>query len=386
MLKYLLSFTHAMDYVITYFATLLGFGVIIANALKKVNIPDTFLLLLAGLLFSPTLFDLVHVPAMGDVPDFLRLFALIIIVFAGSFNLSFKDFRKVSDIAIRLAFVGVLVTTFLLGYFAHTLLGLGWMAALLLGAIVSGTSSEVVFSFEKNLKDEPANILKVESIANSPLCVLLPLLFLDFYTQAAVPTAYLSKFWLMLAGGVGTGVIVGFLAGKILITAEKEFSPLFSSAIALVTYALAVNVGGSGILAVAVAGLIAGNLTYPYKKVIRHFDDTLSSMLRISVLMLLGASITMAFPTVREFAFLLIALFVVRPFAVLLSFLGQKDMAKDRFMTLSLVAPRGIAAAAMGPLVVAYAIPGADTVVKMVFLVILVTVLSSSIAAKSIAE
>ncbi len=371
-----------MDTAITYFAMLLGFGVIIANALKKVKIPDTFFLLLAGLMFSPTLLNLVDVPSMGDIPDFLRLFALIIIVFAGSFNLTMREFKKVSEIATKLAFIGVLVTTILLGYFAHTLLGLDWTAAFLLGAIVSGTSSEVVFSFRRDLHEDDLNILKVESIANAPLCVLLPLIFLDFYVNQALPTTYLSKFWLMMAGGVGTGVIIGFLAYKAFMTAEKEFSPLFSAALALVTYAMAVNAGGSGILAVAIAGLIAGNHKYPNKQAIRQFEDTLSSMLRISVLMLLGASITMTMPTVFELAFIAVALFAIRPFAVLLSYLGKAQISKERFKTLSLVAPRGIAAAAMAPLVLAYGLPGADMIVKMVFLMILVSVFSSSVAAK----
>ncbi|RLJ08897.1 MAG: hypothetical protein DRP15_04430, partial [Candidatus Aenigmatarchaeota archaeon] len=81
---------------ITYFAFLLGFGVIVANLLKKIKIPDTFFLLLLGLLLGPTVFanpwvqqymniTLVDINAMGGIPDFLRVLALILIVFTGTF-------------------------------------------------------------------------------------------------------------------------------------------------------------------------------------------------------------------------------------------------------------------------------------------------------------
>jgi NhaP-type Na+/H+ and K+/H+ antiporter len=45
----------------------------------------------------------------------------------------------------------------------------------------------------------------------------------------------------------------------------SEYSSLILFAIALITYALAENVGGSGILAVAICGLVAGNFGFPEK-------------------------------------------------------------------------------------------------------------------------
>jgi Kef-type K+ transport system membrane component KefB len=41
---------------VMYFAILLGSGVFLANILKKRNIPDTFFLLMLGLLLGPTVF------------------------------------------------------------------------------------------------------------------------------------------------------------------------------------------------------------------------------------------------------------------------------------------------------------------------------------------
>ena len=178
---------------VTYFAFLLGFGVLIANITKKMKIPDAFLLLILGLLLGPTIIQhpaiaqyvnisLINVSAMGGVPDFLRTLALIMVVFTGTFNLSMRTFKKYSGISLKLAVIGTLFNTVLFGFAANIIFGLEWAYAFLLGAILSGTGTGVIYSLENVLAaKKPLTILKIESIFNSPLTVLLPVLFLQGY-------------------------------------------------------------------------------------------------------------------------------------------------------------------------------------------------------------
>ena len=89
--------------VITYFAILLGLGVLLANVFKKRNIPDSIFLILLGLVLGPTVLgnpaisqyisiQPIDISAMGAVPDFLRILAIILIVFAGMFNVAEETF------------------------------------------------------------------------------------------------------------------------------------------------------------------------------------------------------------------------------------------------------------------------------------------------------
>jgi cell volume regulation protein A len=400
----------AISLAVTYFAILLGFGVLIANMLKKRNIPDTFFLLLLGLLFSPTVFthpivtqyitiDLVNVSAMGDIPDFLRLLALILVVFTGTFNLNFRIFKRYSAISLKLAFVGVLFNTVLLGIIAHFMFGIELIFAMLLGAIVSGTGSGVIFAFEEVLhrSRKALTIMKVESIFNSPISVLVPLIFLDlvFLTPGALiePMKYLSQFWLMVTAGVGTGLIIGLSVSRLFRGMLDEYGSLLLFAIALITYALAISVGGSGILAVAICGLVSGNFGFSRKdekEKIIHFDDQLSETLRISVFTLLGAQVTLLLGMEEFVLILLFFLLVVilRP-VFMLTVMGdmRKKFSKLDIVLMSFIAPRGLPAAAMIPIVAAAVItagqPGpANTMVNIVFMVILLSVLFSSIVAK----
>ena len=160
-----------MVLIVSYFAFLLGFGVIVANMMKKVKIPDAFFLLLVGLACGPTIWKhpavaqyisitIVDVAAMADIPDFLRSLALVLIVFIGSFNLSFKELKKFSEVSVNLAFIMVILNTVVLGLAAKFLFDLSYLSAFLIGAIISGTDASVVLAFESSLKKHK-NILTI---------------------------------------------------------------------------------------------------------------------------------------------------------------------------------------------------------------------------------
>lgn len=390
---------------VTYFAFLLGFGVIIANVCRKYGVPDAFFLLLLGLVMGPTVFanpaissflnfSLVDVTAMGSVPDFLRVLALILIVFTGAFNLSFGAFKKFSNVSVNLAIAGVIFNTIVLGIVAHLMLGIDWVYSFLLSAVISGTGTGVLLAFENVLSKsrKAVAILKIESIFNAPLTVLLPIIFLDLVViqpgALLEPMKYMSQFWLMVASGVGTGIIIGLAASKVMKGMLRQYTPLLLLALALITYTLAENIGGSGMLAVAVAGLLAGNLVFREKKEVRAFEDQLSEMLRISVFTLLGAQITFSLTLEQTLmaAVFFAAVFLFRPIFVFPT-LGKElraELSRKEMMLLSFVAPRGLAAAAMAPIVATVLIGIGQPVIanfmlNVIFLIVLLSVLFSSI-------
>lgn len=390
---------------VTYFGILLGLGILIANLLKKARVPDTFFLLLLGLLLGPTVYanpvvtqyissTFVDVSLMGNIPDFLRLLALIMVVFTSMFNLGLRSFKRVGNMALNLALVGVVFNTIIMGFVSNIIFGIDIMYSFVIAAVVAGTGTGVIFAFEGALRGarRALNVVKVESILNSPLSVLLPILLLDLMVlqgNVLEPMLYVNTFWVMVAMGAGTGLILGLSVTRIFRGMLKEYTALMLFAIALITYALAENFGGSGMLAVAVAGLIAGNFIRKRDEDVQNFDDHLSEMLRISVFTMLGAQITLFIPPTELlaiFVFFLI-LFFIRP-VFLFPVLGRKRKSFDRkeFMLMSFVTPRGLSAAAIAPIIATMLIAGGNDVLagrlmNIVFLVILLSVLFSTIVA-----
>lgn len=393
---------------VAYFAIVLGLGVLVANILKKRNLPDVFFLLILGLLLGPTVamhpavsqyisISIVDVPAMGIIPDFLRILALIMIIFTGMFNLKLSVFKRLSDVSIKLAFVGVVFNTIFLGVAAMALFSMDPIYALLLGASISGTGASVIMVMKNSVPKgfgRSLNVLKIESVLNSPVSVLIPLLFLDLIliTPGSViePLKYAGTFWQMIVAGLGTGIIIGFGLSKIVSRMLREYSPLLFFAIALVTYALAEAVGGSGVLAVAVCGLIAGNTLLKDREEINDFDDNVSEMLRISIFVMLGAQVFLTVGLeefMGIFVFFLIV-FLSRPLFLLPSLGHLKGrFNRKELLFMSFTAPRGIASAAMIPIisatVIAVGSPAiAADMMNIVFVVVLLSVLFSTIAAK----
>jgi cell volume regulation protein A len=394
---------------VTYFGILLGLGIIVANLLKKARVPDTFFLLLLGLLLGPTFYlnpfisqyisvSLVNVNLMGNIPDFLRILALILIVFTSMFNLGLRAFKRVGNIALNLALVGVVFNTLVLGLVLNFIFGFELVYSFVMAAVISGTGTGVIFAFEDSLKGakRALNVVKVESILNSPLSVLFPILILNLISLSPgnvfEPMRYLSEFWVMVAVGAGVGLILGLSVTRLLHGMLKVYTPLMLFSIALISYALAVNVGGSGMLAVAVAGLIAGNFIRKRDEEIHQFDDHLSEMLRISVFTLLGAQVTL-FLGLNEFLAIFmffIIMFFIRPLFVF-PVLGKKkrDFDRKEFLIMSFVTPRGLSAAAIAPIVassfISMGFPDlASSIMNIVFMVILLSVLFSTVFALGI--
>jgi cell volume regulation protein A len=400
--------TFDLTLTVTYFAFILGFGVIIANLMKKAKIPDAFFLLLLGLVLGPTVFmnpavtqyvhlTLVDVNAMGAIPDFLRMLAIILTVFVAMFNLRLDIFKKFSSVSIKLAMVGVVFNTVFAGLVAHLIFGMNPIYALLLGAVISGTGTGVILTFKDSLAKykNSLTVINVESIFNSPFAAIFLLLFLGMVTMEPgalfEPIRYGGQLWLMIVAGLGTGVLVGFAVSKLIKTMLSQYSSLILFAIALITYALAENVGGSGILAVAVCGLVAGNFGFPEKERnhVNTFDDQFSEMLRISIFTLLGAQVMLIFDPSQlllGFVFFLI-LFLVRPIFVI-PMLGKErsKYSKKDIIIMSFIAPKGDSEAALAPLVAAAlvgagALEAGNQIMNIIFLVITFSILFSTLVA-----
>jgi len=389
---------------VTYFGILLGFGILIANLLRKKNIPDSFFLIILGIVLGPTVFNnpvvrdyvsvvLVDVGAMGPIPDFIRLLAIILITFTGAFSVRLGVFKEQYDISLKLALLGPVLMTLMIGLAAHVIFGLDSIFSVLIGAILSGTGSAVLYSFQDTLSKyrKSFSILVTESIFNSPVVILLSLLLLNVVNLepggTVEPLKYISDFWKLIAAGVGTGLLVGFGMGKLLKGMLREYTPLLLFSIALISFALAENIGGSGIIAVAVCGLIMGNMGFKEKGEAKTFDDLLSNMLRISVFTLFGAG-AMIFLTLEEFLLTLAffsAVFLAR-IPIIMALLGKrrKEFMRREIMLLTFVAPKGLESAVTAPLVAAAIIAAgqaavAARLVNIVIMTVLLTIFVSSI-------
>ncbi len=246
---------------------LLIFASIMASTLSaRLGVPLLLLFLIVGMLAGEQGILGIEFSQYG-LANFVGQAALACILLDGGLRTSFKSFRVGLKPAITLATLGVLVTVVVLGIFVTWLLDVDWRFGLLMAAIVGSTDAAAVFSLLRNggvkLNDRVQATLELESGANDPLAILLVTGLIALNVDPAGQTAigFLLLLLQQLGFGLGMGLLFGFLLARLLPKlhlAEGMYAILILSA-GLAVFAATNLLGGSGFLAVYLAGVLIGN-------------------------------------------------------------------------------------------------------------------------------
>lgn len=257
---------------------------------------------------------------------------LAVILFDSGFGTSIQSFRISAAPAISLATVGVILTSVFFAGAAALLLGLSWLEGLLLGAIVASTDAAAVFFLLRiggiHIRDQVRSTLEVESGTNDPMAIFLTIALVEVISKGQGLAGFDRSFVILFLEQMGLGLIFGLLGGLMIVAvvnrfaADRGLAPIFVLALALLVFSFTGTIGGSGFLAVYVAGIVAGNRKIFAKETIRRFHEGLTWLSQIIMFLMLGLLATPSqFPAIAVPAVLLalFLIFVARPLAVWLS-------------------------------------------------------------------
>ncbi|HLA20207.1 MAG TPA: potassium/proton antiporter, partial [Pseudolabrys sp.] len=193
--------------------------------------------------------------------------ALAVILFDGGLRTRLASFRGTLYPAMMLATVGVAVTALIVGLAAWAVLGVGLLGGFLVGVIVSSTDAAAVFFLIRahglQLKRRLAATLEIESGTNDPVAVFLTVVVISLILASGQMSGW--QIAADLARELIVGSVLGVVGGFALVwslnrvTLPGGLHPLFVVASAVLLYSLASIAGGSGFLAVYLAGLVVGN-------------------------------------------------------------------------------------------------------------------------------
>jgi cell volume regulation protein A len=258
--------------------------------------------------------------------------ALAIILFDGGLRTRASTFRVGLWPAMSLATVGVVVTAVITGMFAAWALNLHWMQGLLIGAIVGSTDAAAVFSLlhasGMELKQRVGATLEIESGINDPMAVFLTVALVELLAagQSEFSASLILRFFKEMTLGAVVGAASGYALAWLInrLTLATGLYPLLAMAGGLVTYALTTYLGGSGFLAIYLAGIVLGNHRLHEAQNILRVHDGLAWLCQIVMFVVLGMLVT---PSAllpngwSELAVALVLILVARPVAVWLSLL-----------------------------------------------------------------
>ncbi|MEX2517663.1 MAG: potassium/proton antiporter [Gammaproteobacteria bacterium] len=267
-----------------------------------------------------------------EVAYLVSTMALAVILFDGGMRTPMASFRVALWPALSLATFGVMITAMLIGAFSSWLLGFDWVHGLLLGAIIASTDAAAVFSLLHGrgveLKERVGATLEIESGINDPMAVFLTIVMIEIITSGE--NSFSWSLVPMFLTQMGLGAMFGILGGHMLIRIINRLPlatgmyPLLALAGGLMVYAITTVAGGSGYLAIYLAGLLLGNRPLHARQNILRVHDGMAWLAQIGMFVLLGLLATPSdlleslFPSV---AIALVLMLVARPLAVFLSLL-----------------------------------------------------------------
>ncbi len=371
-----------IDQLILIAAVLILAGIVSSKLSARIGLPVLVLFLLVGMLAGesgPGGIEFNNPQAAHA----LGTLALAIILFDGGLQTSFTSVKLVWKPSAVLATAGVLVTAVITGVAAATILDLPLLEGLLVGAIVGSTDAAAVFSLLRNagiyINQRLKSLLEVESASNDPMAIFLTVGLLEVLAKGMEPGIGLLKFFIMQ---MGVGAIVGLAAGWLSIKMINNIRlgatglyPVMIAACGLLAFGIAANLGGSGFLAIFLAGVVIGNSHFVFQRSTFLFHDGLAWLSQITMFVVLGLLInprSLLEVWVEGFLIAAALTLVARPVAVapILKMFGYNM----REITLvSWVGLRGSVPIILAIYPLLFNLPGAALIFNVVFFVVLIS-------------
>jgi potassium/hydrogen antiporter len=276
-------------------ASLLVFTAVALSAVsQQLGVPSLLVFLAVGLLAT----ELPGAPRVAvpvETAALIGNLALAIILLDGGLRTRVGTLRMVAGPALTLATVGVLVTASVVGAVAVALLGLDWRYGLLLGAIVGSTDAAAVFALlgggGLRLNERVEATLEVESGLNDPMAVFLTVAMIELIAAPGSDVGTLAPMFVrQLLVGLAVGGGLGWLLGRVVARirlGEGLYALLIQSG-GLGIFAFANVLGGSGFLAIYLAGMIVANQRRHVTVEVLRVSDGFAWLAQAGMFLLLG--------------------------------------------------------------------------------------------------
>jgi cell volume regulation protein A len=293
----------------------------------RFSLPYAAIFLVGAAVISELWTELQTVLSVTEV-ERIAVVALILILFEGGLNIGVRRFRRSAAPILALGVLGTFLTAGAVALAARYLLGFSWIEAGLIGAAIAPTDPAVTFSVfgGREIRGRSGTILEGEAGMNDPVGIALMIGMIELAKEDdgslwIVAREFVVEMTLGLVIGVAGALLLLPLLRRVRLTGVALY-PIRVLALAGIVYGLAAVAGGSGFLAVFVAGVALGDAAMPQKGEIESFHSSLAGLAEIAVFVALGLTISVV--DLHELSIwtegLVLALvlaFVARPLAIL---------------------------------------------------------------------
>ena len=389
--------TLQVDSILASIGWLLGIGLLAAWLARRLDIPDLVLFVLAGIVLGPQVAGLVNLPLSQGVGQLIVTGGAAFMLYEGGRAVDLSVLKRIWLGVGLISLFGVILTAAFVAGAARLFLGVPWIVAVLTGVVVASTDPATIVPLFQSVRVHRRiqQLVVSESAFNDAMGAVLTLTVMGIATTGSFSLGgALVNLGTLVVVGAAVGLGMGFLLQFLVARDTGRHGPLDRheengalSPLAITSaYALASGIGGSGFMAVFLAGLVRGNarrwrLYVGDDREATHqsFMDFLSLVVRILIFGVLGASVKIKLLAGLGGAGLLVIgvfIFIARPVTVMIC-LGLDRIARfslREILFISWVRETGVVPAALASLLLATGAQGAETVASVTVLAVIVTI------------
>jgi potassium/hydrogen antiporter len=374
---------------------ILFFGIAASLLARKAKVPDVAIFLVVGIVLGPAASGVVGIHAGSVANQLLLIFGSCYILFDGGASLRLRVLKDVWITIAVLATVGVLVTAAITAVAAQWALGVPFMTALLLGAVIASTDPATLVPIFRQIRirERVAQTVMSESAFNDATGAIMTFAVLGVAMgtgEFSIP-AVLVDLVKQSAIGIAAGAALGYVAA-LFIAHERvgflaEHAPVVSLMAVIASFLAADELHASGFMAVFVFGIAIGNrdvlgfkMSANEERRLEEFVATTALLMRMFIFILLGAQVDFALMQrylVPGIAVVIAFMLVARPLAVFACALPDRraKWTFNEMLFMCWTRETGVIPAALAGLLLGMHAPGAEVIAAVTLIAVLMTIL-----------
>ena len=354
-----------------------------------------------GLAFGPLGLGLITLDVGAEGLRTLAEMTLALVLFIDAANANLGVLKEKIRLPRRLLLVG-LPLTILLGYLVGVLVfdGLGVFEIALIATMLAPTDAALGKAVVTN-ESVPTDVresLNVESGLNDGICVPVLFVFLALATGSAAEDSTTMLALKLVAEEIGIGLAVGlaltwfgsrlleFCAARGWVSETWRQLPVV--ALAVVCFAVAQSVGGSGFIACFAGGMLFGWIAKENRHKLLMAAEGTGDTLALITWVIFGAAVIGQSSGVFSWdavIYALLSVTVIRMLPVFLVLAGT-GLRVDEKLFMGWFGPRGLASIVFGVIVLNESLPGGTTITMTAVFTILFSVIGHGLSANPLSS
>jgi sodium/hydrogen antiporter len=369
----------------TVLGALLVGGALLSGLARRSFVSLTAVFVLVGFMLGEGGFEVLQIDPRSTFVEDLALTALVLILFRDGLEVEAEMLQKAWHLPLRKLVLAMPITCAIVAVTTKALTDLTWTESFLVGALLSPTDPVLSSSVVTNPRVPRVirHSLNLESGLNDGLA-LPPVLALIAALSANNDFVWWKFVLQDVTLGVGYGLVVGYLASRLLprggaleasIPAHQR--ALYALGVAFLTYGLTtLPPHGNGVVAVFVCAIVLGVRRPDIRHYIARSDDIIE-IVKLGVFVVFGSLLTLdglfgdGWAAVGVVA---VTLLVGRTVAVWIALAGTRvDVAEKGFM--AWFGPKGVATMTFALLVLGARIPQGERIFNLAALAVMCSII-----------